>query len=103
MLYDAFYLSLDYLFTIIPVMVIGVVAAEFLVEIGWVHKIGFIVSPMTRFAHLREECSISFITAFGSPAASNSMIKKLYDDGLVERKEVIVASLINSFPSIIMH
>lgn len=103
MLYDAFYLSLDYLFTIIPVMVIGVVAAEFLVEAGWIHKIGFIVSPMTRFAHLREECSISFITAFGSPAASNSMLKKLYDDGLVDRKEVIVASLINSFPSIIMH
>jgi hypothetical protein len=103
MLYDAFYLSLDYLLTIIPVMVIGVIAAEFLVEIGWIHKIGFIVSPLTRFAHLREECSISFITAFGSPAASNSMLKKLYDDGLIERKEVVIASLINSFPSIIMH
>lgn len=103
MLIDAFYLSLDYLFTIIPVMVIGVVAAEFLVEVGWVHKIGFIASPLIRFAHLREECSISFITAFGSPAASNSMLKKLYDDGLIERKEVVIASLINSFPSIIMH
>ena len=103
MLIDAFYLSVEYLLTIIPVMVIGVVAAEFLVEIGWIHKIGFIVSPLTRFAHLREECSISFITAFGSPAASNSMLKKLYDDGLIERKELIVASLINSFPSIIMH
>jgi len=103
MLYDAIYLSLDYLLTIIPVMVIGVVAAEFLIEIGWIHKIGFIVSPLTRFAHLREECSISFITAFGSPAASNSMLKKLYDDGLIERKEVIIASLINSFPAIIMH
>ncbi len=103
MLYDAFYQSLDYLFTIIPVMVIGVIAAEFLVEIGWIHKIGFIASPLTRFAHLREECSISFITAFGSPAASNSMLKKLYDDGLIERKELIIASLINSFPAIIMH
>ncbi|MDD5615189.1 MAG: nucleoside recognition domain-containing protein [Candidatus Methanoperedens sp.] len=103
MLYDAFYQSLDYLVTIIPVMVIGVVAAEFLVEMGWIHKIGFIVSPLTRFAHLHEECSVSFITAFGSPAASNSMLKKLYDDGRIERKELIVASLINSFPSIIMH
>lgn len=103
MLSDAFYLSVDYLLTIIPVMVIGVVVAELLVEIGWIHKIGFIVSPLIRFAHLREECSISFITAFGSPAASNSMLKKLYDDGLIERKELIVASLINSFPSIIMH
>ncbi|MBU3967017.1 MAG: hypothetical protein KKG76_06560 [Euryarchaeota archaeon] len=45
MLYDAFYLSLDYLLTIILVMVIGVVAAEFLVEIGWIHKIVFMVSP----------------------------------------------------------
>lgn len=103
MLIDSFYLSVDYLLTIIPVMVIGVVAAEFLVEVGWIHKIGFMVSPLTRFAHLREECSISFITAFGSPAASNSMLKKLYDDGFIERKELIVASLINSFPSIIMH
>ena len=103
MLVDAFYLSLDYLLTIIPIMVIGVIAAEFLIEIGWIHKLGFIVSPLTKFAHLREECNISFITAFGSPAASNSMLKKLYDDGLIERKELIVASLINSFPSIIMH
>lgn len=103
MLYNAVYLSLDYLVTVIPVMVMGVIAAEFLVETGWVHKIGFMVSPLTRFAHLREECSISFITAFGSPAASNSMLKKLYDDGLIEKNELVIASLINSFPSIIMH
>jgi len=54
---------------------------------GFTKSVSF-ASPLTRFAHLREECSISFITAFGSPAASNSMLKKLYDDGLIERKRL---------------
>ena len=103
MLIDALELSLDYLVTIIPFMIAGVILAELLVELGWIEKIGFLVLPMTRYGHLRKECSVTFLTAFASSAAANSALKHLYDEKVIDEKELIISSVLNSFPSIIMH
>lgn len=103
MFVDALLLSFDYLSTILPYMAAGVVLAELVVEMGWIDKISFIVHPITRFVHLRKECGVSFLTAFASPSAANASLKKLYDNELIDEREIIIASLLNSFPSIITH
>ncbi|ADI73669.1 nucleoside recognition domain protein [Methanohalobium evestigatum Z-7303] len=103
MLTDALLLSFDYLSTIIPYMIAGVVLAELVVELGWVDKISFLVRPITGFVHLRKECGISFLTAFASPSAANASLKDLHDNELIDEKELIIASVLNSFPSIITH
>lgn len=103
MLTNALANSIDYLTYIVPSMIVGVVLAELLVELGWIKKIGFLVLPLTKFAHLRKECGVSFLTAFASPAAANASLKHLYDEKLIDERELIISSILNSFPSIIMH
>jgi hypothetical protein len=73
-----------------------------LVEMGWVNKFGFLASPLMHFGHLRQEIGLSFLTSFGSSAAGNSMIAKLHYDEHIDRKETIIATMVNSFPSSIV-
>ncbi|WP_440951910.1 nucleoside recognition domain-containing protein [Methanococcoides sp. FTZ1] len=96
---DGLYAAFDYLIKVIPPIVIGTLIMDVMVEMGWVHKLGFIASPLMRFGHLREEIGLSFLTSFGSSAAGNSMIAKLHDDNHIDRKETIIATMVNSFPS----
>ncbi len=99
---DALYLAFDYLIKVIPPIVIGVLIMDFVVEMGWVKKLGFLTSPLMRFGNLREEIGLSFLTSFGSSAAGNSMIAKLHYDNHIDRKETIIATMVNSFPSSIV-
>ena len=87
----------------LPFMILGVIAAELIVTLGFVNKLSFIVRPITRFSHLKHECGLSFLVAFGSPAAANAMLAQYHEKGLIRRKEMFLASLINSFPGILMH
>lgn len=99
---DALLQALNYLVSVIPPTVIGIVLMELLIELGWIHKLEFVTTPFMRFAHLREEIGMSFLASFGSPTAGNSMVARLNKNGLIDRRETIIASLINSFPSTIV-
>ena len=90
--------SINYLAYIVPYMVVGVILAELFVELGWIKKIGFLVLPLTKFAHLQNEFGVSFLTAFTSPAAANASFKHLYDENLIDEKELIISSILNSSP-----
>jgi hypothetical protein len=46
---------------------------ELLIELGWIQKLSFVTAPFMRFGHLREEVGVSFMAAFGSPTAGNSI------------------------------
>lgn len=99
---DALYSAFNYLVKIIPPTVLGIFIMEWLVEAGLINKLGFITAPFMRFAHLQEEIGVSFLASFGSPTAGNSMVAQMYDNKIIERRETIIASLINSFPSTIV-
>ncbi len=96
---DALVSAASYLAVVIPPTVIGIVLMELLIELGWIQKLSFVTAPFMHFAHLREEVGISFLASFGSPTAGNSMLAQLNKNGLIDRKETIIASLVNSFPA----
>ncbi len=96
---DALLSALKYLISVIPATIIGIVLMEFLIELGWIQKLGFVTAPFMRFGHLREEVGVSFLVAFGSPTAGNSMIAELNKKGLINNKETLIASLVTSFPA----
>ncbi|HID93572.1 MAG TPA: nucleoside recognition protein, partial [bacterium (Candidatus Stahlbacteria)] len=98
-LLNATKLSLHFLSTSVPFMIAGVILAELIVALKFVDKIAFITKPITNFAHLSDECGTSFIAAFVSPASANSMLASFYNDGLIEKKELFIAAMMNSFPS----
>ena len=100
---DALISALKYLLWVIPFIIVGVVLAELIVALKFVNKITWLTKPITRFAHLRKECGISFLTAFASPTAANSMLVEFHNRGMLNKKELIVASLANSFPATVVH
>lgn len=91
--------ALNYLASVIPATVAGIVLMELFIELGWIQRLSFVTAPFMRFAHLREEVGVSFLASFGSPTAGNSMVAGLNKKGLIDRRETIIASLITSFPS----
>ncbi len=91
--------AFEYLISVIPATVIGIVLMELLIEMGWVQKLGSLTAPFMRFGHLREEVGVSFLVSFGSPTAGNSMVAELNKKGLIDDKETLIASLVNSFPA----
>ncbi|MCL7416108.1 MAG: nucleoside recognition protein [ANME-2 cluster archaeon] len=99
---DALYSAFEYLIRIIPPTVLGIFIMEWLVEMGWVNRLSFVTAPFMRFAHLREEVGVSFLASFGSPTAGNSMVAQMYNKKVIDKRETIIASLINSFPSTIV-
>jgi len=96
---DALILTFEYLSSVIPATIIGIVLMELLIELGWIQKLGFVTAPFMHFGHLREEVGVSFLASFGSPTAGNSMIADLNKKGLIDRKETLIASLVTSFPA----
>lgn len=102
-LISAAWTSLFFLVKTLPFMIIGVILAELIVALKVVDKIAFIARPITNFAHLRDECGASFITAFVSTTSANAMLAAFYKDGLIEKKELFIASMMSSFPAMVMH
>lgn len=96
-------LSFGMLSRTVPFMVLGVVFAEFIVALKVANKIAYIARPISNFANMRDECGASFMTAFISPTSANSMLASFYNDKLIEKKELFVASMMTSFPAIVMH
>ena len=92
-----------YLAIMIPTMALGIVLVNLVTNLQLLHRISWLVRPITRFGHMRDECGLSFITAFGSPTAANSILMELYQKGKIGKRELYVASLTNSFPATIMH
>lgn len=72
-------------------------------NIGWTKRIGWIAKPFTRLGRLKEASGVSFIVSFGSPSSGNAMLMQLYRDNKINRKEMYIASLANTFPSALMH
>ena len=95
--------AVKYLSIMIPPMIVGIILVDFIIAMKLTDKFAFLVKPITRFAHLRDECGLSFLTAFGSPTAANAMLFDLYDKKVITKKELFISSMANSFPGILMH
>lgn len=96
-------MSATFLVRTVPFMVAGVILADLIVALKFVDKIAFIARPISNFAHLRDECGASFMTAFISATSANSMLASFYNNKLIDKKELFIASMMTSFPAIVMH
>lgn len=94
--------TLSYIVTTIPVFILSIFIMSMLTYSGYINKISWIARPLMKFGHLHESLGITFITAFGSPSAASAMLRSLHENGLISRKEVIIAVLSNAFPVMIM-
>jgi hypothetical protein len=79
------------------------VLINILENIGWTQRIGWIAKPFTRLGRLKEVSGVSFIVSFGSPSSGNAMLMQLYRENKIDKKELYIASLSNTFPAALMH
>ncbi|MBN1194093.1 MAG: nucleoside recognition protein [Methanomicrobiaceae archaeon] len=100
---DAALLAGGLLLRSVPVMAAGVLLAELLVALRITDRIASLVLPITRFSHLSHGCGACFLMAFISASAANAMLADHYHHGRIVRRELVIASLLNSFPAIVMH
>jgi hypothetical protein len=91
-------LALDLLIRTIPMMVAGVFAAELIMAFNATARISRVSRPLTIWSNLHHECGISFMMVFISPKAANAMLAKYHRDGIITRREMVVA-----FPNVMMH
>lgn len=96
-------LAADLLGETVPMMIIGVFLAEVLVALNIAGRIAAISRPLTSFACLKEECGTSFLMAFVSSPAANSMLVDYHTQEIITQKELIIAAAMNSFPTVVMH
>jgi len=87
----------------IPSMIVGVVLVNLITILGYLNRLTWIARPLIFIGHLHPESGLSFITAFASPTAANTMLMELYEKGVISKRELFIASMANSFPAIIMH
>ncbi|KLK87910.1 nucleoside recognition protein [Methanoculleus sediminis] len=96
-------LSFELLVRTVPIVVAGVLIAEILIALRITDRIASVAYPVTTFSHLPRECGASFLLAFVSPQAADAMLVDYHHRGMIGRSELVVAALINSFPSVVMH
>ena len=72
-------------------------------NLGWTKRIGWIAKPFSRLGRLKDASGVSFIVSFGSPSSANAMLMQLYRENKIDKKEMYIASLANTFPSALMH
>ena len=96
-------LAFSLLVRTIPMMVAGVFAAELIMAFNATARLSRFSRPLTTWTNLHRECGISFMMAFISPKAANTMLAGYHREGTITRREMIIAALMNSFPNVMMH
>lgn len=102
-LFDAAMLASNLLIKTLPFMIVGVLIAELIVALRITDRISVAARPITSFTHLKHECGAAFMMAFISANSANAMLASYYNNNVIEKKELFIASMLNSFPAIVMH
>lgn len=88
---------------LLTAVTVGVVAGTLLEATGLTNKAAFLYRPMLKLGRLSPVCGSSFVTAFLSPRAANSMLASAYSENRLSRRELIAGALANIFPSSLTH
>ncbi len=84
-------------------LIIGLFIASFLEALKLTRKIAVFAKPLVGLARLSDVCATSFALAVFSPASANALLGEHFAEGKITKKEVILANLFNSLPSVMVH
>lgn len=87
----------------LPVVAVASIITSFMVRKGIMNRISTITRPILKRLNLSDITATSVAVCFISATASYSMLAQALRDGIVDEREVIAASFVNSFPSTVSH
>ena len=94
--YDITISTLSLTLRVLPIVFFGMLTSEVLLGFGLLKRFEKIGKQLTKLANLPDVCGIAFITAIGSPTASNAMLQNLREEGVLKDKEALLSSILNS-------
>lgn len=91
------------LLKLVLLVAIGLGIANFIEALNWTHKVARLANPLIRMGHLSSISGASFSMAFFSGVSANSMLAEAYEQGTIDKKELICSNLFNSLPTYFLH
>jgi len=91
------------LFRLMATMAVSLVIAQALEAFGWTAWVAGLASPLVRFARLSPVSGAAFSLSFASPASANALLGEGLATGVIGRKELVLANIINSTPVFLLH
>ena len=88
---------------VVPLLVIGIIGASALSELGLTRHFAFLARPLTRNGNLPDEAGVAITTCIASSSAGYAMLAGFYERGKLNERQVIVTTLMNSFFGSISH
>ncbi len=82
---------------------IGLFAGQVIEALGWTDRLTLLARPFMHRAHLSPQMGAAFTTAFASGTAALSMLMAFHREGRLNRRELTLAVLLNTFPSFFLH
>lgn len=91
------------LFRISLFVALGLVVAQLIENLSWTRRVTQVSAPITRLAHFSSQSTAAFSLAFVSGVSANSLLAEAYAEGKIEKKELVLANLLNSLPRFFLH
>ncbi|MDY6853665.1 MAG: nucleoside recognition protein [Thermodesulfobacteriota bacterium] len=82
---------------------IGLFVGQIVENFGWTDRLAVMARPFMRWGHLSPQMGAVFTTAFFSGVTSLAMLMSFHKEGSISRNEMILAVLLNTFPSFFLH
>ncbi len=82
---------------------LGLLAGNFIEALNWTRTAARLAGPLIRVGHLSDTTGASFSLAFFSGIAANTMLAEAYDQGRLDKKELVLANLFNTLPTYFLH
>jgi len=95
--------TLYWMAKIVPVIAIGIFVTSFAVNIGLMKKFDRLIKPLSSKANISTLSALSVVTCTFSTTAGYSMLSDGLNEKMISEREVIVTTVISSFPSILSH
>jgi hypothetical protein len=88
----------ELLLRVLPVTFVALFSTELLVQLGLMKKLEPLGRPLTSVSRLPPVTTLTFMTGIGSIVAANSMLAAYRNDGMIDDRELVLSSLLNSVP-----
>ncbi|MEW5723165.1 MAG: hypothetical protein AB1896_08670 [Thermodesulfobacteriota bacterium] len=83
---------------------LGLLVGQLIESLGWTSRLGRLVWPLIKRAHLPGPAGTAFTAAFVSGVLANSILVTAWQEGRLDRRGLVLANLLcNSLPMFVLH
>ncbi|SDN46612.1 hypothetical protein SAMN04488516_102219 [Desulfonauticus submarinus] len=82
---------------------LGIFIGNLIEALNWTKFLAKLSYPLIKFGRLKDISGASFSIAFFSGISANTILAEAYDQGKLNKKELILSNLFNSLPTYFLH